>query len=395
MKIARRIRDISESMTLALTAKAKAMKAEGKDVVGFGAGEPDFDTPDFIKEVAIEDIRKGFTKYTAASGLPELLQAVCDKLRRDNGLEYTPKQIVISCGGKHSLYNIILTIVDDGDEVIIPAPYWLTYPEQVKAAGGTSVFVDCPSSQGFKMTPAQLEAAITPKTVALVLNSPSNPTGAVYAPEELKALGAVLERHPQVAIISDEIYERLLYDGARHASIAALCPSLKDRTFVCGGWAKAYSMTGWRLGFTAGPLEPMKAIARLQSHATSNVTSFCQHAAIVALQSDHKFLEGWLAEFDRRRKFIVETLSKMPGVKCDPPQGAFYVFPDVSGTYGKNLSGKVISNSMEFAEWLLEKALVSVVPGVCFGDDRCIRLSYATSMANIQKGMERLAAFLK
>ncbi len=395
MKISRRIQGISESLTLALTAKAKAMKAEGKDVVGFGAGEPDFDTPDFIKQVAIEDIQKGVTKYTDSSGTPDLRKAVCAKLKRDNGLEYTEKQVVVSFGGKHALFNVFLSIVDDDDEVIIPAPFWLTYPEQVKAAGGKSVIVDCPSTQGFKIKPAQLEKAITKRTVAFVLNSPSNPTGAVYSKQELLAVGEVLRKHPQVAIVSDEIYERLLYDGAEHHSIAALCPDLKERTFVCGGWSKAYSMTGWRLGFTAGPLDAMKAVSRLQSHATSNVTSFAQRAAIVALQSDHEFLKGWLAEFDKRRRYIVERLNKIPGVKCDPPQGAFYVFPDVSGLYGKSLGGKVIKGSMQFSEWLLETALVSVVPGAAFGDDRCVRLSYAMSMKAIEKGIDRIEKALK
>lgn len=395
MKISRRVRGISESLTLALTAKAKAMKAEGKDVVGFGAGEPDFDTPEFIKKAAIEDIQNGVTKYTPASGTPAIRQAVCDKLKKELGLDYTQPQVVVSVGGKHSLYNVMLTIVDDDDEVVIPAPFWLTYPEQVRAAGGKSVIVDCPSSQGFKIQPEQLEKAITGKTVAFVLNSPSNPTGAVYTKEELLAVGEVLRKHPNVAIVSDEIYDKLLYDGAKHNSIAQLCPDLKDRVFLCGGWSKTYSMTGWRLGFTAGPLDAMKAISRLQSHATSNVTSFVQRAAVLAFQSDHAFLKDWLEQFDKRRRYIVNRLNNIPGVKCLMPQGAFYVFPDISGVYGKSFGGTEIGGSMQFAEWLLGTALVSVVPGVAFGDDRCVRMSYATSMANIEKGLDRMEKALK
>lgn len=388
VKISKRINPLSESITLKLTAMSKKMEG----VIGFNAGEPDFDTPDFIKYTAIEDIAKGVTKYTESDGIPALREAVVAKLKADQGLDFTPKQVVISNGGKHSLFNIILTITDDGDEVLIPAPYWVSYPDQVLAAGGKPVFIDCPASQGFKMTPAQLEAKITPRTVALVLNSPSNPTGAVYSKQELAALGAVLLKYPQVLIISDEIYEKLLYDGAEHHSIAAVCPELKPRTFVVGGWAKAYSMTGWRLGFAAGPQEYMSAISRLQSHATSNVCSFTQRAAAVALKGDQAFLKGWVKEFDDRRKFIVERLSAIPGVTCDAPKGAFYVFPDVSGTYdrivgkGPHPEGK----SMAWAMWLLEKHKVSLVPGIGFGDDNCVRLSYAMAMSKIKEGIERI-----
>jgi len=394
MKIARKVQNVSESLTLALTAKAKQMKKEGIDIIGFGAGEPDFDTPDHIKQVAIEDLKKGFTKYTPASGIPELKQAVCEKLKRENQLDYTPKQILISCGAKHSLYNAIIAIVDDGDEVIIPAPYWLTYPEQVKAAGGKPVFINAPAEADFKITPAQLHKAITKKTVAVILNSPSNPTGAVYSKAELEALGKVIVGK-DIAVITDEIYEKILYDGAEHHSIAALSPELKKRAIVVNGVSKSYSMTGWRIGYAAGPEEVIAAMSRLQSHSTSNPTSFCQNASIAALTGDQSNIQMMLKAFDERRRYMVETLNKIPGVKCTMPKGAFYVFPDVSGAYTKKLGGENIQGSMALSEYLLKEAKVAVVPGVAFGDDNCVRLSYATSLENIKKGLERIAQALK
>ncbi len=389
MKIARKVQNVSESLTLALTAKAKQMKKEGIDIIGFGAGEPDFDTPDHIKQVAIDDLQKGFTKYTPASGIPELKQAVCEKLKRENQLDYTPKQIIISCGAKHSLYNAIIAIVDDGDEVIIPAPYWLTYPEQVKAAGGKPVFINAPAEADFKITPAQLHKAITNKTVAMILNSPSNPTGAVYFKAELEALGKVIVGK-DIAVITDEIYEKILYDGAEHYSIAALSPELKKRAIVVNGVSKSYSMTGWRIGYAAGPEEVIAAMSRLQSHSTSNPTSFCQNASITALTGDQSNIQMMLKAFDERRRYMVETLNKIPGVKCTMPKGAFYVFPDVSGAFTKEIQG-----SMALSEYLLKEAKVAVVPGIAFGDDNCVRLSYATSLENIKKGLERIAQALK
>lgn len=390
MKIARRIQNVRESLTLALTAKAKAMKEEGIDVVGFGAGEPDFDTPEPIKQRAIAEINAGNTKYTPASGTPALKKAIVDKLKRDQGLDFTPAQVIISCGAKHSLYNIFMSLVDDGDEVIIPAPYWLSYPEMVTMAGGRSVFVEAAVEQNYKITPAQLEAAITPRTVAFLMNSPSNPTGMVYSRDELAALGEVLERHPQIVVISDEIYEKLVYDGTEFTSIAQLSPALKERTLVVNGMSKAYSMTGWRLGYVAGPLELIKAMGRLQSHSTSNPTTFCMPAAVTALETCEAEITRMVAAFDERRREMVKRLNAMNGVRCPEPRGAFYTFPDVSSTY-KRLG---VSGSIEFAEKLLAEASVSVVPGEPFGDDHCIRLSYATSMANIVKGLDRLAKFL-
>ncbi|MCD6385605.1 pyridoxal phosphate-dependent aminotransferase [Candidatus Sumerlaeota bacterium] len=389
MKVSKRVQQISESLTLALTAKAKQLRQEGVDVIGFGAGEPDFDTPEHIKEVAIADLKNGFTKYTPASGIPELKQAVCDKLRTENGLEYTPKQILISCGAKHSIYNAIMALVDEGDEVIIPSPYWLTYPEQVKAAGGVPVVVETSIDNGFIMTPEQLKSAITDKTVALVLNSPSNPTGAVYSEEQLRALAEVIV-DANIMVISDEIYEHLLYDGVKHYSIASFGDEIKALTIVVNGVSKTYSMTGWRIGYAAGPEEIIGAMSRLQSHSTSNPTSFCQHAVITALKGDQSCVQRMLKAFDERRRFMIDTLNSIDGIKCAEPKGAFYVFPDVSSHYGRSFDGKKITNSMEFAEYLLEKARVAVVPGVAFGDDRCVRLSYATSLDNIKEGLERI-----
>ncbi len=391
MKISQRVSSLSASLTLALTAKAKALKAQGIDIASFGAGEPDFDTPDFIKEIAIEDLRAGKTKYTPAKGGPEIIDAVRQALEKDYGLKYEASEILVSVGGKHSLYNVFQAIVDSGDEVIIPSPFWLTYPEQVRAAEGEPVIVTCGPEQGFKITPEQLEAAITPSTVAVVLNSPSNPTGAVYSKEELLALAEVFKANPEVTIVSDDLYQKLVYAPAEFHSIVSLCPELRDQTIIVNGWSKAYSMTGWRLGWLAGPAPAVKAMSNLQSHSTSNVTSFIQRAAAVALTGDQGFLDKWVAEFDARRNLIVDGLKALPGVTCDPaPLGAFYAFPDISGVYGKTLGGKKITNSMEFAEVALEVAKVSVVPGSAFGEDRCVRMSYATSRETIQKGLDRL-----
>ncbi len=390
MKIARRIQNVQESLTLALTAKAKAMQAEGIDVIDFGAGEPDFDTPEPIKERAIKEIRAGNTKYTPASGTPALKKAVADKLKRDQGLDYAPAQVIINCGAKHSIHNAILTLVDEGDEVIIPAPYWLSYPEMVTIAGGKSVIISAGVEHDYKITPAQLEAAITPRTTAFILNSPSNPTGMVYDKAELEALAAVLERHPQVTIISDEIYEKMIYDGQEHVSIAQLSPALKERTLLVNGMSKAYSMTGWRLGYIAGPKDAIEAIGRLQSHSTSNPVSFCMPAAITALNECEDDIKRMVAAFADRRREMVRLLNAMPGVRCPEPKGAFYVFPDVSGTFAR----LGVKDSVEFCSRLLAEANVSIVPGEPFGDNNCIRLSYATSMEKIKTGLERLAKFL-
>jgi aspartate aminotransferase len=384
-KISHRASSLSPSLTLAIDSKAKQMKAEGLDVVGFGAGEPDFDTPQHIKDAAIKALNEGFTKYTPASGTPELRQAVADKFKRENGLSYKPSQVIISCGGKHSCYNVILATCQEGDEVIIPAPYWLSYPEMVKLAGARPVIVETTDKTEFKITPEQLRAAITPNTRLFILNSPSNPTGTVYTPAEIKALGDLCVEKG-VLIMSDEIYEHLLYDGAVHQSVAALSPKHYEHTIVVHGFAKAWSMTGWRLGFLAAPEPIAKAIDAVQSHSTSNPTSFAQKGGVVALTGPQDHLKTWLTEFSRRRSYACDRLNKIPGLSCVNAKGAFYLFPNISGTGLK---------SSQFCARLLEQEKVAAVPGIAFGADDYIRLSYATSMANIEKGIDRLEKFVR
>jgi aspartate aminotransferase len=384
-KISQRAAVLSPSLTLAIDSKAKQMKAEGLDVVGFGAGEPDFDTPQHIKDAAIKALNEGFTKYTPASGTPELRQAVADKFKRDNGLTYKPSQVIISCGGKHSCFNVIMATCQEGDEVIIPAPYWLSYPEMVKLASAKPVIIETSDKTEFKITPAQLRDAITPRTRLFILNSPSNPTGSIYTPEEIKALGDVcIEKG--VLIMSDEIYEHLVYDGAKHKSVASFSQAHYEHTIVVHGFAKAWSMTGWRLGFLAAPEPIAKAIDAVQSHSTSNPTSFAQKGAVAALNGPQDHLAKWLGEFSKRRSYAFERLNKIPGVSCVNAKGAFYLFPNISGTGLK---------STEFCAKLLEQEKVAAVPGIAFGADDYIRLSYATSMANIEKGLDRIEKFCK
>lgn len=389
MKISKRAKNIAASLTLAISAKAKQMKKEGIDVVSFGAGEPDFDTPEFIKEAGIKAIKDGFTKYTPTSGTPELKEAICEKFKKDNDLEYKPSQIIVSCGAKHSLYNIFMAILDPGDEVIIPAPYWLSYPEMVKMAGGVPVFLTATADNDFKITPEQLESEITKKTVALVINSPSNPTGSVYTKEELEQFAEIAYRR-KIAVVSDEIYEKLIYDGEKHVSIASLGKELKDMTFVVNGMSKSYSMTGWRIGYAAGPEDAIASMGRVQDHSTSNPTSISQVAALAAIKGDQSCVKDMLVQFDKRRKYIVERLTNIPGVKCPVPKGAFYVLPDMGVYLNQEINGKMIKGSMDLCDYLLDDAKVSVVPGVAFGADTCIRLSYATSMENIEKGLDRI-----
>src|SRR5689334_4734823 len=384
-KISHRAASLSSSLTLVIDSKAKQMKADGLDVVGFGAGEPDFDTPQPIKDAAIKALNAGFTKYTPASGIPELRQAIADKFKRENGLTYKPSQIIVSCGGKHSCYNVILATCEEGDEVIIPAPYWLSYPEMVKLANAKPVIVQTTDKTEFKITPEQLRAAITPRTRLFILNSPSNPTGSVYTPEEIKALGDVCVEKG-VLIMSDEIYEHLLYDGAKHRSVASFSQAHFDQTIVVHGFAKAWSMTGWRLGFLAAPDPIAKAIDAVQSHSTSNPTSFAQKGAVAALTGSQEHLKSWLVEYDTRRKFAHQKLNSMPGISCVNAKGAFYLFPNI---------GKTGLKSSDFCARLLELEKVAAVPGIAFGADDCIRLSYATSMANIEKGLDRIERFCK
>jgi len=393
MQLAERAKNISSSPTLTIDAQAKKMIADGIKVINFGAGEPDFDTPDNIKQAAIEAINSGKTKYTPVAGTEALRQVIVDKLARDNGLEYKPGQIVVSAGAKHSLYNAFQVLCQDGDEVILPAPYWVSYMEQVKLAGAAPVVVPARVENGFKITASELKAAITPRTRAIVINSPGNPTGAVYTRDELAALGEVLEKHG-VTIISDEIYEKLIYDGLEHVSIASLSPALKEQTVVINGVSKTYAMTGWRIGYAAAPAPVAKAMADLQSHSTSNPTSIAQAATVEAIQGTQAAVTTMVGEFVKRRDYMVERLNAMPGVNCNCPGGAFYVFPDIKGLFGKKYAGVEIKNAGDLAAIMLEKAHVATVPGVAFGDDTCFRLSYATSMANIQDGLDRIEKLL-
>jgi len=383
--ISRRAASLSPSLTLAIDAKAKQMKADGLDVVGFGAGEPDFDTPQHIKDAAVKALAEGFTKYTPSSGIVELRQAIADKFKRDNGLTYKASQVIVSSGGKHSCYNTILATCEEGDEVIIPAPYWLSYPEMVKMAGATPVILPTTDATEFKVTPDQLQAAITPRTRLFILHSPSNPTGSLYTRDELKAIGDLcVERG--VLMMSDEIYEKLVYDGAEHHSVAAFSQAHYDHTIVVHGFANAYSMTGWRLGFLAAPEPIAKAIDAIQSHSTSNPNSFAQKGAVAALTGPQDHLKSWLAEYSRRRGYAHQRLNAIPGITCVNAKGAFYLFPNI---------GRLGLKSTEFCARLLEQEKVAAVPGIAFGADDYIRLSYATSMGNIQKGLDRLEKFAR
>src|SRR5580704_9199498 len=384
-KISNRAASLSPSLTLAVDSKAKQMKAEGIDVVGFGAGEPDFDTPQHIKDAAIKALNEGFTKYTPAAGIPELRQAIAEKFKRDNGLSYKPSQIIVSCGGKHSCYNVIMATCEEGDEVIIPAPYWLSYPEMVKLAGARPVIIETTDKTEFKVTPQQLRQAITPRTRLFILNSPSNPTGSLYSREEIKALGDICVEK-DVLIMSDEIYEKIVYDGAQHTSVAAFSPEHYQHTIVVHGLAKAYSMTGWRIGLTAAPEPIAKAIDAIQSHSTSNPTSFAQVGAVAALTGPQDHLPIWLAEYSRRRAYAWKRLNEMPGVSCVNAKGAFYLFPNVS---------KTGLGSLDFCAQLLEQQKVAAVPGTAFGAGDYIRISYATSMEMIVKGLDRMESFVR
>ena len=385
MKLAARVGQVPPSLTLAIAAKAKALKAEGIDVCSFSAGEPDFDTPAHIKAAAEKALQEGKTKYGPAAGEPKLREAIARKLREDNGLCYNAENVIVTNGGKHSLFNLMLALIEVGDEVIIPAPYWLSYPEMVKLAEGTPVIVSTDVSSGYKITPDQLRSAITPKTKLFVLNSPSNPTGMIYTPEEIKALAEVVVEN-NIWVVSDEIYEKILYDGAEHLSIGAIGAEIFDRTIISNGFAKAYSMTGWRLGYLAGPVELIKAATTIQSHSTSNVCTFAQYGAIAALEGSQDCVEEMCQAFAARRQVMLDRLNAIPGLVCPKPDGAFYMFPDISQTGMK---------SMEFCNALLESHQVAVVPGIAFGADDCIRLSYATDMASIEKGMDRVEKFVR
>ncbi|MBB6052042.1 pyridoxal phosphate-dependent aminotransferase [Armatimonas rosea] len=390
-RLSPRALNCAPSPTLAITAKANQLKADGHDVLGFGAGEPDFDTPQHIKDAAIDALAKGKTKYTPSAGIPELRKAICEKLKTDNGLDYAPGNVIVSCGGKHTLYNIFQAMVSEGDEVVIPAPYWVSYPEQVKLADGTPVILQTTDETNFAPTIDQLKAAITPKTKIVVLNSPSNPTGAMWPRATIEALAELAIQH-DFYVISDEIYEKIVYDANEFISIAALGPEIKKRTFTVNGMSKAYSMTGWRLGYVAAEAEYVGAMNRLQDQSTSNPTSIAQWAGLAALTGDQSFLAEWCTEFDARRKLIVAGLNGIDGLSCLMPEGAFYVFPKVSALYGKTTpEGKTLQSGDDVADYLLATQKVAVVPGSGFGADDYVRLSYATSRATIEKGVARIA----
>lgn len=391
MKPSAALARIKPSPTLAVTARAAALKREGVDVISLGAGEPDFDTPDFIKQAAIEALRRGETKYTDVDGTPALKAAIAAKFKRDNGLDYAPNQITVNVGGKQTLFNAMVATLDAGDEVIIPAPYWVSYPDVVLFANGTPVVVAAGPNQGYKLTPDQLEAAITPRTKWLILNSPSNPTGAAYSVEELRALGAVLLRHPHVWVFADDMYEHIVYEGFTFASIAAVVPELYERTLTVNGCSKAYAMTGWRIGFAGGAEWLIKAMAKLQSQSTSNPCSIAQAAAIAALNGDQGFLAERAAVFQARRDLVVAALNATPGLRCPKPEGAFYVYPDCSGLIGKRTpDGTVLSDDSAVATYLLESARVAVVPGAAFGLSPAMRLSYATSTEALTEACRRI-----
>lgn len=392
MYISDKVSRVSPSSTLAIDAKFKQMKAEGIDVVGFGTGEPDFDTPDYIKKAAIQAIEEGKTKYTPAAGTMELRQAICDKLKRENGLTYAPNQIVVSNGAKHALINAFMAILNPGDEVIVPAPFWVSYPEMIKIADGVPVVIDTKEEDEFKFTKEQFENAITPKTRALVLNSPSNPTGMVYTEDELRTIAEVAVKH-NIYIIADEIYEHLIYEG-KHVSIASFNEAIYNLTIIINGVSKTYAMTGWRIGYSAAHPEIAKAMANLQSHAASNPNSIAQAATVAALSGGKEEIEYMKSEFKKRRDYMVERINSIPGVSCKTPHGAFYVVMNISQLKGKTLGGKHIVTSDDFADVLLDKAKVALVPCSGFGADDFVRWSYATSMDNIKVGLDRLEAFL-
>ncbi len=387
LKASRRVKDIQPSPTLAVDTRAKELAAEGRDIINFGVGEPDFNTPDNVKEAGIRAVRENKTRYTAASGIVELRKAVVDKLRRDNGLEYSPGQILVSAGAKHSIFNALQAICNPGDEVIVPAPYWVSYPDHVGLAGGVPVMVPTTEDTDFKVTPDALTPYLTDRTRAIILNSPSNPTGMAYTREELQALAQLMVDRG-IAVISDEIYEYLIYDGLEHVSIASLGPEIKDLTVVINGVSKAYAMTGWRIGYAAGPSHIIGGMARFQSHATSSVNTMAQWASVEALTGPQDLVKQMIIEYAWRRDYAHKRVSAMPGMFCARPQGAFYVYPNIGGLIGKTIGGKVISGGLDLAAVLLDQVGVALVPGEAFGNPHNIRISYATSREQLKRGLD-------
>jgi len=391
--LSQKINKIQPSATLSITAKAKQLKSKGIKVISFGAGEPDFDTPQNVKQKLIEALNKGLTKYTPTAGIPELKQAIVEKLKQENNLEYTPDEVIVCCGAKHAIFNAVCALVDDGDEVLVPSPYWVSYPEMVNFAGGKFIPIPTDEKTNFKITSEILKKYITTKTKLLILNYPSNPTGMTYTKEELEDIAKVLVEN-QIYCISDEIYEKLVYDGLTHTSIASLNEEIKKLTITINGLSKAYSMTGWRVGYACGPKEIVKAMNNLQDHSTSNITTFVQYASVEALKNSAQFVSMMVSEFEKRRNYIVEEINKIPYLKTIKPQGAFYVWVNIKELKGKKFNGQVITDSLKLSEILLEEAKVAVVPGFAFGDDDYIRLSYATSLEDIKEGIENIKNFV-
>jgi aspartate aminotransferase len=389
--LAQRLKTLAPSSTLAVQAKAKELRARGVDVISFGAGEPDFDTPARIKDAAVAAMQRGYTKYTEVGGVPEVRAAVCAKFKRDNGLDYTPAEVVVSCGAKHTLFNLMVSVLDPGDEVIVPSPFWVSYPEQVKLVGGTPVAVATEESTGFDLDPEQVRRAVTPRTKVIIVNSPNNPTGAVFSRAALEDV-ARLAVERDLLVVSDECYEALTFEG-RHISIASFGPEIKARTLVVNTCSKAYAMTGWRIGYAAGPRELIRAMTDVQSQVTSNPSSIAQYAAVEALTGPQDEVAKMAGEFDRRRRLIVEGLNGLPGVRCVMPRGAFYAFANISGLFGRRTrAGTTLATSLDVTAFLLEEARVAVVPGVDFGSDAHVRLSYATSAELIREGLARMGA---
>ncbi len=394
MEYSRKAKNINPSITLAITAKAKALKAEGIDVVSFGAGEPDFNTPRNIIDAAIKAMEEGKTKYTPTSGIIELREAICKKLKNDNGLNYNANQIIVSTGAKQCLANVFMAILNPGDEVIVPTPYWVSYPELIKLADGIPVFVEADEDANYKYTLESLENVVSDKTKALVLNTPNNPTGTIYNKEELEVIAEFAKKH-DIIIISDEMYEKLIYDGEKHISIASLSQDAYERTIVINGVSKAYSMTGWRIGYAAAKEEIIKLMTSIQSHVTSNPNSIAQYASIEALNGPTDELEKMIAEFDNRRKFMINRIREIEGLDIIYPKGAFYLMINISNYYGKEINGKTINGSLDFSAELLDEEKVAVIPGVAFGLDNYIRLSYATAQKEIEEGLDRIEKFVK
>jgi len=391
MRLAQRVSRIQPSATLAINSKARALRQQGTHVVNFGVGEPDFGTPLHIQQAAIKAIRDGHTRYTPVSGIDQLKEAICDTLRNDYGLTYHNENVLVTCGGKHALYNLFQVLLEAGDEVIIPSPYWVSYPEMVALAEATPVMVSCLQTNSFKLHPSDLERAITPSTRLLILNSPSNPTGAHYTRKELEGLAEVLLRHPQVLIVSDDIYYRILFSGQEWVSLGMVDEELRSRMFIVNGVSKTYCMTGWRIGYLIGNREVVKAATKIQSQSTTNPTSISQYAALAALRGDQGFVRTMATAFEERCHYVMDRLGELPGVSCPTPAGAFYVFPNFSSFFGKSGKGKLIRDSLALADYLMEHAHVALVPGGPFGEDQCLRFSYALSMEDLQEGFNRIS----